>query len=187
MDKIIIDIETSNSFQDVGGQGNIKDLKLSFVGIYSYKEDKYLGFFEDKLKDLEEIFKKTGLIIGFAIHRFDIPVLEKYFSINIKKIPTLDILDEIEMTYGKRIGLDVLAQANLGQKKTHHGLEAIRLYKEGKLDELRDYCFNDVKLTKDLYELVKKQKYLVIPHRDTKESIKVPLDFKEVAIPSTLF
>ncbi len=187
MDKIIIDIETSNSFADVGGDQNLKDLNASFVGVYSYNQNKYLSFFEKDFKELGELLKKTGLIIGFAINRFDIPVMEKYFDFNIRKIENLDILDEIERVLGKRIGLGVLAEANLGAKKTGHGLQAIDMYKEGRMEDLKNYCLNDVKLTKDLYELIKKQKYLMIPSKITSEKKKMEIDFMEVEIPMTLF
>ena len=86
------------------------------------------------------------------------------------------------------MGLDALAKANLGVGKSHSsGLEAIRLYREQKLEELRDYCLQDVKLTKDLYDLVKKQRYLIIPDRDTGTNKKVMFDLPEFIFPSTLF
>jgi len=40
----------------------------------------------------------------------------------------------------------------LGERKTGDGLKALRLWKEGKLQELADYCLQDVKLTRDIYE-----------------------------------
>lgn len=179
MDKIIIDIETSNTFADVGGDKNIKDLNASFVGVYSYNEKKYLSFFEQDFKELGKLLQKTGLIIGFAINRFDIPVMEKYFDFSLRKIENLDILDEIERVFGRRVGLGILAEANLGAKKTGHGLQAIDMFKEGRMEDLKNYCLNDVKLTKDLYELIKKQKYILIPNKITGQNDKVVMDFND--------
>ena len=42
--------------------------------------------------------------------------------------------------------------ATLGKKKTGHGLQAIEMYKEGRMDELKKYCLDDVMLTKELFE-----------------------------------
>lgn len=187
MDKIVFDIETKNSFADVGGQGNLKKLDASFVGVYSYNQNKYLSFFEHQFAELGELLKKTGLLIGFSSKRFDVPVLEKYFKFNINRIPHIDLLEEIELNLGRRVSLDVLAKTNIGIGKTNHGLEAIKFYNEGDLASLERYCINDVKITKELYELAKKQGHLFIPERTTGELIKVSLNWQESFLPPTLF
>lgn len=171
-DKIVIDIETKNSFADVGGQENLIKLDASFVGVYSYNQKAYLSFFENEFSKLEELLKETAVIIGFSINRFDIPILNKYVSFDLFTIPRLDLLEEIEMTLGQRVSLDILAKTNLGIGKTHHGLEAIKFYNEGDFESLKNYCLNDVKITKDLYELVKKQGHLLVPKRYSGELIK---------------
>jgi len=179
MDKIVFDIETKNTFADVGGHSRLADLDVSLIGAYSFDQKKYFSYTEHELESASELFKNAGLLIGFSINRFDIPVLAKYFSFNISSIPTLDILEELEAGMGKRVSLDILAKANLGIGKTHQSLEAIRLYKENKIDELRNYCLNDVRLTKDLYELAEKQRFLKVPQRDSAEILSVPLDWRE--------
>ena len=78
--------------------------------------------------------------MGFGLTRFDVPVMDKYFEMNFFSVPRLDILDEIEMTAGRRISLNILAKTNIGIEKTQEsGLEAIRLYREGKMEELEKY------------------------------------------------
>jgi DEAD/DEAH box helicase domain-containing protein len=69
--------------------------------------------------------------------------------------------------------LSRLAEANLGEAKEQHGLEAIQLYREGKMDELKKYCLNDVRLTKEIYDLYVKQHYLMVPSKRTGEIVKV--------------
>lgn len=187
MDKLVIDIETKNTFAEIGGQENIHKLDASFVGVYSYNQDKYLSFFEKDFEALGALLQKAGLIIGFSINRFDIPVLEKYFKFNLKAVPRLDLLEEVELGLGQRVSLDILAKTNLGIGKTHHGLEAIKFYKEQNWKELEDYCLHDVKITKDLYELAKKQGHLMVPRKYSDEMVKVTFDWKEQILPATLF
>ncbi|OHB22745.1 MAG: hypothetical protein A2939_04015 [Parcubacteria group bacterium RIFCSPLOWO2_01_FULL_48_18] len=189
MDKIVLDIETKNSFADVGGREYVSALEVSLVGAYSYNRDEYFCFGETQLNDLAEVLRGAGLVVGFALQRFDFPVLAKYMPFDIFKLKHLDILEEIEGGMGRRIGLGVLAEANLGMKKTGHGLESIELYKQGKLEELKDYCLNDVKLTKELYDLALKQGYLLIPSRnDGGVAQKVNFDWSEEILPqATLF
>jgi len=176
MDKIIFDIETKNSFADVGGPENLKKLDVSVVGVYSYNRDDYFCFGENELEKLKEIFKESDLLIGFAIKRFDLPVLEKHFSapgeFNIYSVPSFDILEKIEYSLGWRVSLDELAKANLGFGKTGAGLEAIELYRKGEMEKLKSYCLNDVKITKELYELLEKKGHLWIPQRFSAKMLK---------------
>lgn len=189
MDKLVIDIETKNTFQDVGGYENLTKLDISFVGVYSYKQNAYLSFFEDELDKLGPLLQNTGLIIGFSTNRFDIPILNKYFNFNVKAIESLDILDDIEEKLGHRVGLDWLAQTNLKVGKSAHGLDAIKFYKEGRFEDLKNYCLQDVKITKDLYELGIKQGHLLVPTNYGREIAKVEFNWQErmPTGPQTLF
>lgn len=165
MDRLVIDIETKNTFQDVGGEQNIHKLEASLVGVYSYDKDAYLGLLEHEFDQLDELFRGAELIIGFATNRFDIPVLRKYTSVDIKRIKSLDMFEEVQKRLGRRVGLGVLCEANLKIGKTGHGLDAIEYYKNGEIERLKKYCLNDVKITKDLYEFVLDRKKLFVPDK----------------------
>jgi len=183
MDKIVFDIETKNSFADVGGEKYLRNLLVSVVGAYSYLEDRYFCFDENQLSDFGALLKRAGLLIGFSSKRFDLPILEKYFDFNIAAIPHYDILEEIEKNFGRRIGLGILAEANLGVGKTAQGLEAIEFYKKGEIQKLKDYCLQDVKITKEIYDLMKRQGFLWIPDRNSAKMAKVYFTFKEESPP----
>lgn len=175
-DIIVIDIETKNTFKEVG-RDNFDALEISLIGLYSYNKNKYFAFEENEVDKVGEFLKNTGLLIGFSISRFDLPVMKRYFShlndFDIFSIPRLDLLDEIEILIGKRVGLDILAKANIGIGKSGHGLEAPGLYHDGKIEELKEYCLNDVKITKELYEFAKNRGYLIVPQKESNEPIKV--------------
>lgn len=181
-DKIVFDIETKNSFADVGGEENVSLLEVSVVGAYSYLEDKFFCFEERELGELGELFKKAGLLVGFSSKQFDIPVLEKYFNFKINSIPHFDIQEEIKKGLGHRVGLGILAEANLGIGKTGRGLEAIELYKSGELTKLKDYCLQDVKITKEIFDLIRNQGYLWIPLRNSSKMEKLTISYREEAI-----
>jgi len=165
LDKIVLDIETKNSFADVGGKQNLHQLKISLIGVYSYNRDEYLAFEEKELHLFEKFLKDVGVVVGFSIYNFDLPIIENHFDYRFDNHIIFDILKEIENKRGHKIGLNELAQANIGAGKNGNGLEAIELYKEGRIEELKKYCLNDVKITKDLYELILKQDYLIIPSK----------------------
>lgn len=176
-DILVIDIETKNTFDDVG-RDNFNALNVSIIGLYSYNQNKFLSFEENEFDKVGELLKTASLIIGFSISRFDLPVLKKYFpETDLFSISRLDLQDEIEISLGKRIGLDILAKANLGIGKNGNSLDAPILYHNGKIDELKEYCLNDVKITKELYELAKKQGYLLIPQKNSRGIIRANFDY----------
>ncbi len=176
-DKIVFDIETKNTFEDVGGQANIAKLEASVIGAYSYQRDEYRAFEEKEFPELGSWLQSAHLIVSFYGKKFDIPVMEKYFPFKLTAIKHTDLLEEVEKRLGRRIGLGVLAEANLGIGKTAHGLEAIEFWKKGEIQKLKDYCLQDVKITKELYDRMRTQQYLWIPERNVPQMTK--LDFSD--------
>lgn len=181
MDTVVFDIETKNFFTDPEvGWDNFSALKISVVGAYSYLEDKYYCFDESEIEKAAELFRRAGRLVGFSSNRYDVPVLHLYFEklanksgLDLWSKERIDLLEEIEMAVGQRISLSKLAEANLGVKKDRKGVEAIELYKNGQIEELKSYCLNDVKLTKELYDLYRNQRYFFIPDRKTGEVMRV--------------
>ena len=149
---IVLDIETKNLFSDVGGKENLTKLSLSVAGVFSYADNAFLIFTESEMPNFEKLLQKSDLIIGFNIDHFDFPVLHKYLSVDLNKIPTLDIMNEVVSKMGHRVSLDDLVSNTLGKRKSANGLMAVQYWREGRIDELKKYCLDDVRLTRDLYE-----------------------------------
>ena len=152
---VFLDVETKRTFDEVGGYFPEK-LGISFVGIsvregFSGKGE-MLGFFEQDLPKLFPIIEKADVVVGFNIDGFDMPTFTEYYTGDIAQIPTLDIMDRIKNSIGHRIGLDAVAKETLGIGKTGDGLDAIKYFKNGQLDKLRDYCLQDVAVTRDVYD-----------------------------------
>lgn len=186
MDKIVFDIETKNSFDDVGGRANLARLDVSVVGTYSYLNDEYKVFDENELDDLGELLRHSKIIIGFSSKTFDVPILEKYFNFKLSAVPHFDILEKVEEVFGRKIGLNALGEANLGIKKTAgSGIEAITLYQAGDMEKLKEYCLQDVKITKELFDYIKNNGYLWIPQRSIPEMKKIEIKYEEDETPQT--
>lgn len=177
----VFDVETANFFTSPGvGWNNFEALKISAVGVYSYAQDKYFCFDEHELGALADLMRTADLLVGFSSNRYDVPVLNVAFrrltgtaSLNLFEKERLDLLDEIERVTGRRVSLNLLAEANLGMGKTSNGAEAIELYRQGKLEELKAYCLKDVELTKGIYDLYRERKYLLLPNRGSGELTRV--------------
>jgi len=163
---IVLDIETQNLFSDVGGKENLTKLLLSVAGVYSYSQNKFLTFTEKEIPAFEDLLKKTDLIIGFNIDHFDLPVLKKYLSVDLNTIPTLDIMKEVVNRMGHRVSLDDVCTNTLGKKKSANGLIAVDYWRQGRMDELKKYCLDDVRLTRDVYEYGLKNNEIKFTARD---------------------
>lgn len=149
--ELVLDIETSNSFADVG-KYDASLLKVSLVGVYSYGSGSYGSYLEPDLSKLWRLMESADRIIGYNLYGFDYTVLNTYYPGDFKEFPTLDIMKEIEAVIGHRVKLDDVARATLGTGKSGNGLQAIEFFRRGEIDKLRDYCLQDVKVTKEVYE-----------------------------------
>lgn len=149
--EVVLDIETQNTFQDVGAY-NAALLKVSLVGCYFYETDTFEAFLEPDLPKLWPRLEKSDRVIGYNLFGFDYPCLQTYYTGDFRKIPTVDILVEIEKRIGFRVKLDDVAHATLGMGKSGSGLQAVEFWKNGEIDKLRDYCLQDVRVTRDVYE-----------------------------------
>lgn len=149
-DIIVYDIETKETFQDIGTRDPRK-LHISMIGAYSYKENQLYSFTEDELPLFWRRLEHCDMIVGFNNKGFDDQVCSAYFP-EMAKVYSFDILEQVHKNLGFRIKLDNIAHATLGIGKSGDGLKAIKLYQEGKIEELRAYCLDDVKITRDIFD-----------------------------------
>ncbi|MDD5749687.1 MAG: ribonuclease H-like domain-containing protein [Patescibacteria group bacterium] len=171
-DKIVLDLETKKTFEEVGGQHNRHLLGVSLVGVYSYNKDKYRGFKEEEFGELLELIKNSKLIIGFNSKSFDFTVLQPYFKdFDLFSINHLDILEEVVYALGHRLKLETIAQSTLGHGKSGEGLDAIYYYKQGDWDSLIKYCLDDVKVTKEIYDYGREHGHIWYQNAGRKEKI----------------
>ena len=191
MRKIIFDIETDGLIVNDGSKQIFPNIYV--VSIYDSETDKYSTYEESELKNLWPILEKADLLIGYNNNGFDTPVLNSFYSGDLTKIPSLDILDEIKKSLGRRIKLDTVAEATLGRKKISHGLEAMTWWKQGLKDKVKEYCEEDVRITKEVYEYALKNGILKYKDKDTGQIKDIKLDTSkwekksDSAITHTLF
>ncbi len=155
--EIVFDIETIGDIRD------LTTMKITVVSIYEYSSNSYRSFEESELGMLWPILEKSSRLIGYNSAHFDLPVLGRYYTGDLTKFPHLDLLQVIKTSTGKRFKLDDLAKATLQMQKSGDGLQAQEWFKEGKMDLIKQYCEQDVKVTKELYEYGKKNRMLYYP------------------------
>jgi DEAD/DEAH box helicase domain-containing protein len=160
MNVVFFDLETQRTFDDVGGRHNIRELGLSAAVTYSTADGRFHHYTEDRVADLIAELRVADKVVGFNVLRFDYVVLEAYSDDPLAGIPTVDMLDHIYRRLGFRVSLDNLAVATLGISKSADGLQAVRWYRQGRIQEILEYCQQDVEVTRRLYEYGHKHKHV---------------------------
>ena len=175
---VVLDLETQKSFKEVG-RAKLEKLKVSVAGLYDYLTDEYKTYEEKELMILEKRFQEIDLIIGFNIRRFDMPVLAPYLFGSVEKLPVLDLLDDIEKVRGHRASLDSIAAPTLKQHKSGNGADALLLFKEKKMEELKRYCLDDVRLTREIYEFGCREGKIFFTSSWDYKTYEIPVNWKE--------
>jgi len=152
--EIVLDIETRGELQD------FDNLKVTVVSVYEYEHDTYRSFEEHELLHLWPLLEKCERIIGYNSEHFDLPILNHYYTGDLLKFGQLDILKVIKESTGKRFKLNDIAKATLQIEKSADGLQAQKWWAEGKVEEIKRYCEQDVKVTKEIYEFGRQNRQL---------------------------
>jgi DEAD/DEAH box helicase domain-containing protein len=150
---LVFDIESvSASGSNVRGKIDLDDQELTMLALYDSLTDSYSSYLKSELPQLWPLMERADLLIGFNSDSFDIPLLNRYYPGDLSKIPSLDLLTEVYKALGRRVRLDSLAQATLGRGKSGDGLKAVTWWHEGLIEKVREYCIDDVRLTKELFD-----------------------------------
>lgn len=170
---LAIDLETKNLSTDIGGWGNTHMFLVSTVTTWNgdtgtvYVDEPVSDNFSKsgiqtkpirELKfDLDEHFKKGGVLLGHNIVAFDLPVLRDALDIYcIRKYMSnkqyIDTSQYFVSNHGERYSLNNLVDHTLGKQKTLDSMDAPRLWKAGEYDIVVDYCLKDSQLVYDLWK-----------------------------------
>ena len=176
MKGLVFDIETTNAFDQV--RKTPEDLDLSVVGVYSYPKDQYSAYTQETLPELWDLLRDIDTLIGFNNNHFDTPLLNKYAPMDLKKeFASIDLLESIRRSLGRRVRLDWVAKGTLDSSKSGDGLQAIKLWNQGEREKVIQYCLDDVAITKKLFDYALKNKELL--YNDLGSVHTVPIDTSE--------
>ncbi len=173
MRAITFDIE-SISDSVVLGHIDVNEQELIVVAIHDSLTDEYTSYSKEELPKLWPILEHADFLIGFNSDSFDIPLLNRYYPGDLTHMVSLDLLTEVQKVLGRRIRLQSLAEATLGRGKSGDGLKAGEWWREGKHDLVRQYCIEDVRLTRELYDYAMKNGKL--KYKDLRDKRDIKLD-----------
>lgn len=173
MKYVVFDLETQNTFQDAASR-DVTALDISVASLYDSVTDAYTTVAHDELEKLWPIIEGTEALVGYNSNHFDIPLLNKYYPGDLFQIKSIDLLEDIKNSLGRRLRLDSIAQATVGAKKSANGLQAIRWWHEGNIDAIKKYCEQDVRVTKEVFEYALKNGKVFF--KDGTKKREIPID-----------
>lgn len=176
---VVFDIETQFLAGEIpGGWSNLAGMKLSCAVVYDVDQDKYYTYVEGSVQDLISHLKAASLVIGFNTIRFDYGVLQGYTSFKLQSLPSLDLMADLQKKLNHRLSLAHLSEHTLGgAEKSADGLLAVQWWREGKYDQVIEYCKMDVQLTRDLWRFGKEKGHVLFKHKQSGEIVKCPVNW----------
>jgi DEAD/DEAH box helicase domain-containing protein len=157
---VFFDIETQNTFQEVGGRYPER-LKISVAVTFDTADNSFHRYLEADAAQLAQDLGQADLVVGYNLYGFDYPVLQQYSQdVTLAELPTVDMMVEIQKRLGFRLKLDSIATATLQVGKSADGLQAVRWWREGRVEEILEYCQQDVEVTHRVYEFGKQYRYI---------------------------
>jgi len=181
MRALTFDIETEMATGALG-RLDASSMKLTVVGVHDSETDQYTSYLQDELSSLWPLIEKADMLIGYNSDFFDIPILNRYYPGDLTRIRSLDLMVEVQKAIGRRLRLQSLAEATLGRGKSGDGLKAIEWWAQGLYDKVREYCIEDVRLTRELFDYALKHGSL--KYKDLKEIREIKLDTSKWLEPS---
>jgi hypothetical protein len=173
---LYFDLETQKSADEVGGWDKISRMGMSVAVTYSTAQEAYRIYGEKQVDELIRDLQRADLVVGFNNLRFDYEVLHAYTPLDLRQLPTLDMLVELQNKLQHRLSLDSIATATFGVEKTAEGMQAIEWFKAGRLLDIAEYCCYDVKLTKLVHEYGARHRQLHYRNRFGKK-LTVPVSW----------
>lgn len=145
------------------GWKDYANMGVSVIGVYDYVSGRYGVFLEDNIEGFRKLIKMRDVLVGFNSIGFDNQLLAAN-DVTIPKDKCYDLLAEIWKaaklapkfnwkTHGG-YGLNAVATANIGAKKTGYGGSIPIDWQQGRIGRVINYCLHDVWLTKGVLDLV---------------------------------
>ncbi|MBM4422413.1 MAG: helicase [Chloroflexi bacterium] len=161
---LIFDLETQHLADEVGGWSHIAKMKMACAVTLDVDAGTITRYLESDAEKLLADLRAASLVVGFNVLRFDYEVLRPYAGGEPLALPTVDLLADLYRALGFRLSLDSVASATLGHSKSADGVLAVHWFRRGEIEKVLDYCEQDVRVTRDLYEYGKTHQH--VQYRD---------------------
>ena len=171
---VIFDLETQRGADDVGGWHNAHLMRLALAVTWDSGDQRFESFREADVDALLAKLAAADLVVGFNSLGFDYRVLRGYTDRDLAALPTFDLLAAVHARLGFRLKLGHLGEETLGVAKSGDGLQSLRWWSEGRIEEIEHYCRADVAILRDLFEHARAHGHLLFRTKGG-ERVRLPL------------
>ncbi len=172
---LFFDLETLRGADEVGGWLRVHDMGLALAIVFDESNGGFRCYREQDVDRLLVDLMSADRVVGFNVKRFDYAVLRGYRQAAFERIPTCDMLEEVQRALGFRVSLGRLAEATLGESKSADGLQSLAWVREGRLDLVEQYCRKDVEVTRRLYHFGRDHGYVLFRDTRLQREVRVPV------------
>lgn len=170
------------------------NMGVSVIGAYDYGEDRYRAFCQDNFGEFMKLVAACELLVGFNSIPFDNRVLDVELGEPEWSMPADRCYDLLRETWAAAglgpdfqypshagYGLDAICARNFGTKKSGNGALAPVLWQRGQIGDVIDYCLNDIRLTKQLFDAVLQGRPIISPVTAAPLRLRNPFTISRIA------
>jgi hypothetical protein len=170
----VFDLEIKKRIEDCSkGWQSHDEMGISVLCLFDYATMRYRVFDDYNKDECLNILHNYDIVSGFNTVNFDWKVVNKSWPNGYTRIgKDFDILREIWVSLGLNpdvfnprthggYKLDDVAAETISMRKTANGALAPVMFQEGRYADLVDYCLEDVRIERTLFEFVVENGYVV--------------------------
>lgn len=164
----VFDAEIKKRIEDCSkGWQSHDEMGISVLVIFDYASMRYRIFDDKNAPEAIAILHSYDLVVGFNTVRFDWKLINATWGtvVGERKSRDYDILREIWLAKGLNPNifkpethggykLEDVAFDTIQMRKTSNGALAPIMFQEGRFAELVDYCLEDVRIERTLFEFI---------------------------------
>ena len=172
----IFDLEIKKPIEQCSkGWQSHNEMGVSCLCLFDYFTNRYRVFDDSSRLECLDILKLYDYVVGYNTVNFDWRVVNASWSIPFEKTrisKDFDILRELWISKGLDpdnfvgrthggVKLDDVARETINMQKTLDGATAPQYFQQGRIAEVIDYCLEDVRIEKTLFEFVVENGYVI--------------------------
>ncbi len=172
---VFYDVETQKRADEVGGWEHADKMLISIAVTYS-EDDGFRVWYETMVSEMIGYMNSFDLVVSFNGDNFDSKVLSYYGDVSTIRRKSFDVAQYLSSKLKHRVRLESVAMATLNVGKSADGLAALQWWKEGKVDQIIEYCRQDVQVLRDLVRFGQEKGY--VQYNDMQEQpVQVKVDW----------
>lgn len=158
----VIDIQTSKTYEEVGGKQWLSQMGISFAALLNHETEEIKLYSENDINTLLDEIVSSHLLVGFNLKKFVYKVLSGFRNYDFENVSSLDVLENIRKKIVHKPSMNDLFLGTLGTYKSIDNMRITRMFKEGKIEEVKQIIIGNVRALNSVYTFGKQKGYVFL-------------------------